>query len=136
MDVISETATRLGSPSQPRMGHDLEGFFPSRLELAIDQVVETPAVVETSGDGQLAAASALLAGENLVKTPAFFYHEIGELELLLDGRQSVQVGDSAMHAVRLEAFMRVHEELFPSGTESELVGKLSAYAAWKRAADL
>nr|GAT54969.1 predicted protein [Mycena chlorophos] len=117
MDVISDsttrrlsaevTATRLGSPSQRRMpvGDDLEGFFPSRLELAIDQVVETPAAEATRGEsdsnghGQFAAASALLAGENLVKTPAFFYHEIGELELLLDGRQSVQVGDSAMHAV-------------------------------------
>ncbi|KAJ7180118.1 hypothetical protein C8R43DRAFT_388403 [Mycena crocata] len=117
------------------------------LTVAIDQVVET-----TSGD--FAAARAVLermptgrdiGGDQesslasiIHSSPDFFFHEIGELELVAEVRteateahehETRRKAVAAARAAQLETFMYAHPALFPMTPRPR--GKLNAYAAWR-----
>ncbi|KAJ6460255.1 hypothetical protein C8R45DRAFT_1221124 [Mycena sanguinolenta] len=110
-----------------------------RPTLVIDQVVATPQADFSSARAELERISTDIGSSS---SPAAFFHQIGELEVMEDVLTHDAI-DEEVHlkhrkhiastcASQLEAFMRAHSALFPM--EPKPTGKLEAYFRWAEAA--
>ncbi|KAJ6463990.1 hypothetical protein C8R45DRAFT_505592 [Mycena sanguinolenta] len=147
--VISDLTTR-------RLSGRLELAAPAHTDALPDLTVAIDQVVETRGDFSGARAVLSDLSSSRTPTPAQFFHEIGELEVVTEVRtdadattkppkptakthqaeaahvhQTHRAARAATLASQLEAFMAAHPGLFPVPRKAgQLRGKLSAYAAW------